>query len=63
MGPGDHFELIKNLNFGSRIICGDFAIFDHKNRFDVDLTNKMTKYEFDQTKHRFGILTKNPYNQ
>ena len=36
--------------------CENFPFLTTENRFDVHLTDKMT--EFDQIKHRFGILTK-----
>ena len=43
------------------LILGIFPFLLAKNRFDVDLTGKMA--EFGQTKHRFGILTKNAIEQ
>ena len=42
-------------------IPDSILVIHRENWFDVDLTDKMT--EFDQTKHRFGILTKNPFKQ
>ena len=41
--------------------CKNFPFLTTKNRFDGDLTGKMT--ELDQTKHIFRIPTKNAYNR
>ena len=49
-------------NKGSHVIIhksvGILPFLTAENRFDVDLTGKMT--EFDQTKLKFGILSKFP---
>ena len=46
------------LNHGSK---GILPFLTTKNRFDLDLTGKMT--ELDRTKNRFGIFSKNPIKQ